>query len=159
MQQKLRQKPFIEQWKWSNSEIIEYRARKYKPLFWSIDPSVCRSVSQSLIARRTRLMVIGFVIFCFTKRTVFFLNRAKLFRGCLHWKKVQSLHPLQPKRLMLETWNFAWIILGSIFVGSLRQFLIRRPLIEVLGGSGVPTGGQKSQKNFSPILIFFDAPI
>ena len=63
--------------------------------------------------------------------------------------------PLQPKRIIIKTWNLAWTLMLGQIVGPSRRFLKSCPKVEIWGRAGVPLGGQKCQKNFFRFFSFF----
>ena len=63
--------------------------------------------------------------------------------------------PLQPKRIIIKTWNLAWtLILGQI-VGPPRRFLISCPKAAIWGRGGGTPGGKICQKIFFRFFKFF----
>ena len=69
-------------------------------------------------------------------------------------------HPyLQPKRIIIETWNLVWRVTKCIVFGPSRRFLINCPKAEIWGWGGGTPGGQKCQKIFFRFFWFFSTQL
>ena len=63
--------------------------------------------------------------------------------------------PLQPKRVIIKTWNLAWTVILCLIVGPSRRFLISCPKAEIWGRGGGTPGGAKMSKKFFRFFSFF----
>ena len=64
--------------------------------------------------------------------------------------------PLQPKRIMIEAWNLACLVLRGVVFGPSRRFLICRPWAKIWGRGGSAQGVVKNhKKSFFNFFSFF----
>ena len=91
-----------------------------------------------------------------------------ILHTCLHiqgWTEYKMLYivfnppPLQPKRIIIETSNLAWIVTMGIVSDSSRRFSISAPWAEIWGWGGVPLGRGKMSKIFFSIFLIFLFPL